>query len=260
MAEYAKLNDVSYCQSQPIDWAHLAARNVGIIARAGQWNFEDNLFDRHYAGAMAAGVPFGCYWFYQPNMPPEQQIYTFLSIWNSMPVKPKVIFLDVENITYTGVNIIPPGVDIHTVWLAKWLYEVEKATGVIPGIYTRADYWNKWVRRSGTEFYYGGVKQVTQSWNKYPLWVAAWTQYTAGVILPADWQTWVIWQYEGGTGRDEDITGPVDLDRFNGDGNAMRKFFGMPPLVVAPPPGLTLQEQINSLADRVKILEDIVNV
>jgi lysozyme len=217
----SKILDISYCQSQPIDWAGLAARNVGVIARAGQANFEDNLFDRHYAGATAAGVPFGMYWFYQPNMAPDQQVYTFLSIYKALANKPKVIMLDVENITYPGVNIVPPSIDTHTAWLRKWLADVEAATGVIPGIYTRANYWDAWVRRSS-------------AWGRYPLWIAAWTVYTSSVILPKDWSNWAIWQYEGGTGRDEDVTGPVDQNRYNGDDNAMRKFFGLPPLPTGP--------------------------
>jgi len=228
---YPKICDIS--EYQPvIDWPRLAELGVGIIVRCGQSNFEDGRFQEHYAKALAAGVPVGIYFFFQPNLGPEVQITEFLRIYNGLAVKPKVISLDVENIAYTDangtkINILPPSPEIHSVWLMQWLQAVEKATGITPGIYTRADYWDAWVRRSGTKkVNYNGTEYTMPDWSHYWLWIASWTNYSSDIRMPKDWKTWKVWQYEGGTGRQDGITGPVDLNSYNGTQDQMIEFFG----------------------------------
>lgn len=213
---YPRMIDVS--QYQPtINWLRLHELGVGVIARAGQSNFEDSLFRQHYANAQTAGVLLGMYWFYQPNLAPQLQIDACLKLYNSLTDKPHVIALDVENIAYYSggeyINILPPSPSTHTEWLRTWLTAIEHAIGIVPMIYTRQDYWNAWVHRS-------------PEWSHYPLWVASWTAYSADVRLPADWAEWKVWQYEGGTGRQDGVTGPVDLDYFNGNQAEMEQFFG----------------------------------
>jgi lysozyme len=225
---YPRILDISYAQSQGIDWPKLKTQDIAVIARGGQGIWKDNLFPQHYAGAQAAGVPIGIYWFYQPNMSPDYQVKTFLEVYNSLPVKPKVIALDVENIAYTEtdgtkINILPPSIDAHQTWLLSWLSQTETATGSTPGIYSRKNYWDAWTRRSS-------------AWSKYWLWVASWTQYSGAVpLLPADWQSWKVWQFEGGTGRCDGVVGPVDLNNFNGTTAEMYKFFGAEYTTTQPP-------------------------
>jgi lysozyme len=227
---YPKICDIS--EYQPvIDWPRLAELGVGIIVRCGQSNFEDGRFQEHYANALAAGVPVGIYFFFQPNLGPEVQITEFLRIYNGLAVKPKVISLDVENIAYTDangtkINILPPSPEIHSVWLMQWLSAVEKATGITPGIYTRQNYWDEWVRRSGAKVNYKGIDYTLPNWSHYWLWVASWTNYSSDIRMPKDWTTWKVWQYEGGTGRQDGIAGPVDLDSYNGTQDQMIEFFG----------------------------------
>jgi GH25 family lysozyme M1 (1,4-beta-N-acetylmuramidase) len=229
---YPKVIDISLWNGT-IDWAKLKVLGVGVIARIGQYNFEDTRFREHYANALKHGVPFGVYFFYQPNAAPQVQIDTFLKIYNSLSWKPKSIFLDVENIGYTEpdgtkVNIMPPSPEIHSVWLATWLLAVEKATGVTPGIYTRQNYWDAWVRRSGSRFLYNGTWYDLLNWNRFPLWIASWTNYSANIVMPKDWTTWVVWQYEGGTGRQDGVVGPCDLNSYNGTQDDMIKYFATP--------------------------------
>jgi lysozyme len=229
---YPKIIDISWCQpTKNIDWQKLHDLGIGVIIRAGQADFTDSLFFEHVANAIKYKVPFAIYFFFQPNLHYEPQLAHFLEIWNSLPVKPIQIFLDVENIAYTEIqpdgskkqiNVLPPNALTHSAWLWGWLDGVEKATGITPGIYTRADYWNVWTLR-------------TYNWSHWLLWVASWTNYSADIRLPADWLNWQVWQYEGGTGRQEGITGPVDLDYFNGTQDEMLAFFGMAPVVVTPP-------------------------
>lgn len=269
---YPKICDISFCQSQAIDWNKLKELGIGVIARAGQADFVDNLFQRHYEGARAAGVPFGMYWFYQPNLPHTTQLATLLAVYNSLPVKPRVICIDVENIAYTDaagshINILPPSAEVHSVWLMKMLSGIEQATGVVPGVYTRADYWITWVKRSFALMNVGGTNYTLPDWSHYWLWIASWLNYAADIRLPLDWKSWKIWQYEGGSGRQEGITGPVDLDYFNGTQVEMEAFFGgtaplntagsstpiVPPVPVPVPPVLTLE----SLDARVRKIEKL---
>ena len=244
---YPKICDISYCQSQAIDWQRLKELGIGVIARAGQADFVDNLFLQHYNGAKTAGVSFGMYWFWQPNLSYPSQLAALLKVYNGLAVKPKVICIDVETIAYintdgTKVNILPPSPEVHSVWLMKMFDGIEQATGVVPGVYTRADYWNTWVKRSGAIVAYGGVTYTLPNWSHYWLWIASWLNYAADIRLPADWKEWKVWQYEGGSGRQEGITGPVDLDYFNGTQVEMEAFFGGAAPVVDPPaPELTLE-------------------
>jgi GH25 family lysozyme M1 (1,4-beta-N-acetylmuramidase) len=245
-----KIIDISYCQSiDSIDWAKLKQLGVGVIMRMGQNTWEDQLFRGHYANAIKYGVSFGVYWFYQPDCPPGPQVAAFLKVYNSLSVKPKVISLDVENISYWTplldadghdvigpdgkevdvlINVLPPSAAIHSGWLYTWLTEIEKATGVVPGVYTRQDYWNAWTVAS-------------YAWDHFFLWIASWTNYSADIRMPRDWKVYTVWQYVGGTNRQDGVIGPVDGNYFNGDQAAMDKFFGNEtyttyiPVVVTPP-------------------------
>lgn len=261
---YPKICDISFCQTPPIDWQKLKALGVGIIARGGQSDFTDNLFLQHYKGAQSAGVPFGMYWFYQPNLSHVAQLAALLKVYDALAVKPKVICIDVENIAYvdaygTKINILPPSVDVHSVWMMKMLSGIEQSTGVIPGVYTRADYWNTWVKRSGASVNVGGTNYVMPDWSHYWLWIASWLNYSTDIRIPSDWKTWKVWQYEGGSGRQDGITGPTDLDYYNGSQAEMEAFFGtivpVPPVVppVVPPPAQELT--LESLDARLKKIE-----
>ena len=216
---YPTIIDISYCQ-QLINWAILKVLGIGVIIRMGQSVYEDTLFRTHYENAVKYGVPFAVYWFFQPDLSASLQVQAFLKIWNSLPVKPSRIFLDVENISYRDangklINIVPPSVEQHSYWLDLWLTTVEKATGITPGVYTRADYWDAWVNKS-------------EKWSHFFLWIASWTLYSANIRMPRDWAEWIIWQNEGGTGRQDGVTGPVDKNKFNGDQAQMVAFLGDP--------------------------------
>ena len=221
-----RICDISYAQSQGIDWAKLKMLGIAIVMRAGQYNYEDNLFRTHYANAVANQVPFGIYWFYQPNLDFNVQLNKLLQVWDSLAVKPKKIFIDVEPIVYTGVSVYPPSKEIHSYWLMNMLSGIESHTGVIPGVYTRANYWDVWTVRSGTRIVVGGMPYIMPSWNYYDLWIASWTNYSSNIFMPLDWDNWKIWQNEGGSGRQDGITGPVDLNAFYGTQDEMISYFG----------------------------------
>ena len=52
---------------------------AGVIIRAGQNVWPDPKFDTFWAGAKAAGLPRGTYWFYDSRVSPESQADLFYS-------------------------------------------------------------------------------------------------------------------------------------------------------------------------------------
>ena len=232
LENYPQVRDISYAQAG-FNGAGLAKRGVALMIRMGQNDWIDSRFWEHYNNAIRNKVMFGVFWFFQPDAPFEPQLAAFLAVYNSLPWKPPVICLDVENISFWTtydengmqiadaddrpmeilININPPSPAIHTQRLLGWLRGVEKATGHIPGIYTRQNYWDAWTI-AGSGF------------NHFWLWVASWTNYSTNIFMPRDWSKWTLWQSEGGTGRDIDIPGPVDQDSFNGNQEQEVAFFG----------------------------------
>ena len=227
--DYPTICDISYAQpDKNINWTRLKELGVGIIMRAGQNVYEDSLFRTHYNNAVNSGVLFGIYWFFQPDQPHTLQVKKFMEVFDSLPVKPKRLFVDVEPIVYPGVSIFPKTPELHSYYLMSFLQEVENHTGIKTIIYTRADYWDVWVRRSGARILYNGMPYILPDWSQYPLWIASWTIYSQNVRIPLDWKDtgWKIWQYEGGTGRQDGIVGPVDKNYFNGTQAEMVDYFG----------------------------------
>ena len=222
LERYAQVRDISLYQPS-FNSAGLKTRGVGLMIRAGQNVYVDPRFWEHYNQALNDGVPFGIWWFWQPDAPFQPQLDAFLLLYRSLPWKPPIVALDVEDIALSdGTHIFPASPADHTANLLGWLRGVEAATGNIPGIYTRQNYWDAWtIAGSGFDHFW--------------LWVATWTKYSTNIIFPRDWaktKSWLLWQYEGGDGRDADIPGPVDLDAYNGDPAKMAAWFageGSPP-------------------------------
>lgn len=147
---YPTICDISYAQADAnMNWSRIKELGIGIIMRGGQANYEDALFRTHYNNAVKYKVPFGIYWFFQPNMDYSYQLTAFMRLYDSLSVKPKQLFIDVEPIVYPNVSIYPPSVDMHSYWLMKFLKGIEDHTKIKATIYTRADYWDVWVKRSG---------------------------------------------------------------------------------------------------------------
>ncbi|TQS00040.1 GH25 family lysozyme [Paenibacillus ottowii] len=102
-----------------------------------------------------------------------------------------------------------------------FLEEVERLTGVRPIVYTYPSFIGKFSGLSG-----------------YPLWIARYHATKA----PSDasgWSRWEFWQYSdgqyggtlpSGTRKVSGITGPVDLNEYNGTVDELRARFTKPPV------------------------------
>jgi lysozyme len=186
----------------PIDWSKIPKNKVRFVlikATEGA-TFEDPWFDRHWTSAHAQGFVCGAYHFYRSNRTGQQQADNII----------QHILRDAQ----FGKGDLPVAIDVEEfksattpATIAAFLKEfgvcvkaVEKAMGAQPLIYTASYVWNA----------LGNPSDLV----KYPLWVAD-PNSPNNPVLPKPFTQYAIWQYSF-KGVIPGITGPVDLDRFNG--------------------------------------------
>lgn len=193
--------DVSYAQGL-IDWKRVAASGVDFaMLRMGKAETMDTFFEKNWAGAKAAGIPVGAYWFSYAVSAKEarQEAEAAKKIMNTHPLE-LGLFYDFEYDTETKAKA--RGV----VFSKKSRGEVIRAfCDAIPGtgVYLNGDY-----LRSRLES--GAVKG-------YPLWIASWKlPYATGfeknpASAPSEWGLPTIWQFSC-KGRIDGIRTDVDLN------------------------------------------------
>lgn len=190
--------DVSHDQGT-IDWTQVAdAGKRFVFIKATQGITEtDPHFQANWQGAKAAGLLRGAYHYYQPGDDPVKQAEHFLSVVSLEPGELPLV-LDVETLGSQTASELVSGLRI-------WLAAVQKSTGATPIVYTDPGFWN-------------GLG--TSDFSEYPLWAA---DYNAeGPVLPAGWTAWAFWQYSE-SGTVSGISGPVDLDVFQGNIEELQK-------------------------------------
>lgn len=226
-----KLIYLSLYQPTTLDWTLLKQNVSAVMIRAGQGIWEDPSFRAHYANAVKNKMPFGVWWFCQPDMAAAPQIAAFLKIYNSLAVKPIVIAYDVEEIDYRDDSgkmqkLFPPSKQFNHDNVMAWCKGVQSATGARVGIYTRKYYFEEWTN-------------PTAEWYQFWMWIAAWYNYTGQVPpdLPWDWPNYKIHQYQGG-GLGTPGVDPATTckEYFNGTHAELLSFFGAHEEVIPPVP------------------------
>ena len=93
--------------------------------------------------------------------------------------------------------------------------QISTMTGVKPIIYTNRTFWSS--AMADTDWFARNGYQV--------LWIAHWTTATAPTLPAGGWggNGWTFWQHSG-AGSVPGISGPVDLDRYNGSSLAASLF------------------------------------
>lgn len=186
--------DVSYYQGD-IDWDAVAADGVqyAIIRVSHSLQFFDPQFDANLAGARAAGVHAGVYQFFEPDEDPVAQADLLLEALGPLQPGDLPPMIDVES---TGGR--SPG-EINTA-IHAWIDRVESTLGVKPLVYSGYYFWNDNV--GSTDF------------GEYPL-MLPWYGVDCPGGVNVGWDMWSIHQYCD-CGSVAGISGPVDVDRFNG--------------------------------------------
>jgi GH25 family lysozyme M1 (1,4-beta-N-acetylmuramidase) len=194
--------DVSYHQGA-IDWGRVAGAGKAfafVRATAGTLT-ADVAYDTNLAGARAAGIAVGSYHFGNPDSATNDALNE--ARWF------------VQNASFDAGDLVPVldlevsnglGAAALTTWARTWLTEVESATGVRPLIYTTPNFWSS--SMAGTDWF---------AQNGYRVWVAHWTTASQPTVPAGKWagHGWTFWQHSS-TGSVPGVSGPVDLDRFNG--------------------------------------------
>ena len=195
--------DVSYHQG-PINWPQVASagkRFAFVRATAGTLT-ADSAYWANRSGARAAGLAVGSYHFANPDTAfndAGNEASWFLR--NSAIASGDLIpVLDFE-----VANGLDPA--SLTAWAQTWLSQVTAATGVRPIIYTTPKFWS--TSMADTDWFARNGYSV--------LWIAHWTTAGQPAVPAGGWggNGWSFWQHSS-TGTVPGISGPVDLDRFNG--------------------------------------------
>lgn len=197
--------DVSSWQGT-IDWRAVArAGKVFAIVRVGDGLYEDPRFDENWAGARAAGLIRGAYQYFRPGRDANAQADIMIRRMGTLGPGDLPPVLDVEATDGQPASVI-------IAKIRTWIARLRAATGRTPIIYTGKYFWNDNV--GTTEF------------ASNPLWIAQYGPTCPD--LPRAWDDWVMWQYSS-TGRVAGISGNVDLDRFNGTMEDLRRLAGARP-------------------------------
>jgi lysozyme len=198
--------DVSAYQEN-IDWQKVKAAGMefAFIKATEGSTYVDPKFARNWAEAKKAGVPRGAYHFFRPRSSLKGQIDNFLrSVPKLEPGDlPPVLDLEVpEDWTLFSVSK-------RMELVLGWVQAVKEELGLDPILYLSAYFPDDVLGNDGRL-------------DDYPLWVAHYSRGTRPRV-PKPWQFYTFWQYTD-EGSVAGVSGPVDMNRFNGSIDQLRKF------------------------------------
>ena len=196
--------DVSHYQGV-IDWPKVADAGVKFVfikATDGA-TVADPMAKTNASGAAAAGLPFGFYHFWRPTDDWRAQADFFLSVID-------------DAAPLANAGILPNVLDIEVGSLSEdnqgdalsWL---KAAPGQIAIVYVSPSY--------------ARFNLTDPAWIQYSLWSAHYTDLMQPNI--DKWPSWMFWQRQG-NGSIDGISGPVDIDWFNGSEEVFQKLVALP--------------------------------
>jgi lysozyme len=203
--------DVSHYQGN-VNWATVKSSGAAFafIKASEGTSIKDSMFATNWAGTKTAGLLRGAYHFFRASQDATAQANFFLGIVNfASGDLPPVI--DVEVTDNASNDQLQSGIQ-------TWLQVVTAATGVTPIIYAGPSFWNQ---------------HLTPQFGSYPLWVANYG--VASPKLPNGWSSWQFWQYSQ-SGSIAGVSGPVDMDYFNGTLDQLMAFSNSPAETVSTTP------------------------
>ena len=190
---YLRGVDVAHYQGR-IDWAELADHDISFAfikaTEGGDW--VDPKFHENWTGAKRAGMPRGAYHFFTLCRDAGEQATHFLATVGDM----RGALLPALDAEHMGPCKENPTMRDVAGGVLTFLDEVHGATGARPVIYTTETCYTAHLE---------GKTPGEQFWLR--------SLVTPPRYGPADWR---FWQYSG-NGRRRGISGPVDLNIFDGD-------------------------------------------
>jgi len=195
--------DVSHHQGS-VNWHRVAEAGVSFaFAKATEGNsFSDPGFAANWSGMKDAGIMRGAYHFFRPARPVDAQVDNFVQAVGEIGESDLPPVLDLEEApTPHGDEWEDVPSDQRVPLIVSWLDAVENKLGRRPLIYTR---------RGFVSLELPDPAPLASSL----LWIAHYT-IKPTPDFPKIWSKWTFWQFSE-SGSVDGISGPVDLDRFNG--------------------------------------------
>ena len=219
--------EVSHYQGV-IDWPKVADAGVKFVfikATDGA-TVADPMAKTNASGAAAAGLPFGFYHFWRPTDDWRAQAEFFLSVIDDATplanagLLPNVLDTEVGSLAFLPpqshrARKLPNVLDIEVGSLSEdnqgdalsWLKAAPGQTAIV------------YVSPS-----YARFNLTDPAWIQYSLWSAHYTDLMQPNI--DKWPSWMFWQRQG-NGSIDGISGPVDIDWFNGSESDLQKLIAV---------------------------------
>ena len=198
--------DVSHHQGD-IDWARVKAAGVNycfVKATEGS-SYKDKKFDFNWNQLKANGIIRGAYHFFRPNAPIERQVNNIVSKVGKLEPGdlPPVLDAEVPQ-SWTRFSL-----NKRLQMIEDWMAGVEEGLGMQPILYLSPSFADDILK---------GSERV----KKYTLWLAHYTSRSAPRV-PAPFDDWTFWQYSESGRLDGIKTNTVDLNRFKGSLDDLKK-------------------------------------
>lgn len=240
-----------YDTSPPDAFDFDAAESMGawfIIQRLSKTNADGSLYTDFrlfdYWNHNEALPVLALYSYVRLNFDVMKQADHFLEVYKSLPAR-SLTPLEIQlGISQTATR---PVIDLEgdppwnvskenaAVRLKTWLHHVENELGIVPIIYTRAEWFDSFVA-------------ADSEWQNYPLWIARYPgidnaykpvipgPWADGNYAPLNWKFWTLWQYTNfGNGL---VFGAqskqIDLNLFNGTTDEFAAFLEGSQLLPVP--------------------------
>jgi GH25 family lysozyme M1 (1,4-beta-N-acetylmuramidase) len=212
-------HDDSNTTQKKIDFNKMKSYGASFcISKAGQLNWEDEDFEYNWKETEASGLLRSSYWFGDIRDSGKKQAQKYFDILVDNSYKGEMCFIDYENLSWTNWNE-----------LYNFIAEFQRISGLPNekiGIYTGYYYFIEHSPKPGPSLDWFG---------KYPLWLASYSTFPAGVRVPSIWKNeCLLWQdgtpsigIEAGVESKE-----IDHNIFNSKFD-LEKFFGKG--VMTPP-------------------------
>ena len=196
--------DVSKWQDT-INWPKVKTTGIefAFVRVSDGNNTLDGKFAANWAGAKSAGVIRGAYQFFRPSQNVAAQAQKMIAAIGTYQIGDLPPVMDAED----DGGLSPATVAAR---IKQWVDLVEAGTGIRPIVYTGKYFWRDEV---------GGPSFAPSS-----LWIAQYTSLCPDI--PAPWTKWTFWQHTD-HGTVSGISGPVDLNRYNGTLAELRTYVGL---------------------------------
>jgi len=190
----------------PIDWGPLAPNATRFTyikaTEGGDWT--DSKFTLNWEQARAIGLPRGAYHFYTLCRPVDDQIAHIIA---TVPKEPDTLPIAID-LEFGGNCKGRPSIEQFQADLIKLLKELETHYGHRPILY---------LTREFDEFYMKGAFENERYWLRSII------RHSIIRQPASNWRPWLFWQYHN-KGRRDGVTGPVDLNAFNGNEEEWQQF------------------------------------